>query len=177
VTMDLTIDKLKNRIFRIYSALVLDEIRIKHLKWNHVILEDSKTLDKCNLKDGAVIDLILFSEIQVTAEKLKDELGTAVGGKKIQTFEKDKYGPRAWDLKRARRIVLHIINGEMFEHITENSLETIRAPILKVRYEFSKIPWSVLYAEDPKDPNANQTESNWGETHNQEQYGFKSFVF
>jgi len=106
---------------------------------------------------------------------VQKELGQFIDYKKPQQIYPDsKYSPLAWDVTRAIRVYVHLIDSHTFEEITGQKLATVRRPILKARYNFESIPWSSDYSEGlPEELD----EKSHLSTIDDESYNGRHFVF
>ena len=73
------------------------------------------------------------------------EMGIARGGKIKQQIMEDTYGAESWDEAAFRDVVIHIVNSEVYQHITGR--EAPPCPITQEQYRSSKIPWYSYYKE------------------------------
>lgn len=79
------------------------------------------------------------------ASKSVVEMGIARGGKIKQQIMEDTYGTESWDETAFRDVVIHIVNSEVYQHITGR--EAPPCPITQEQYRSSKIPWYSDYKE------------------------------
>ena len=73
------------------------------------------------------------------------EMGIARGGKIKQQIMEDTYGAESWDEAAFREVVIHIVNSEVYQHITGR--EAPPSPITAEQYHRYKIPWYSDYKE------------------------------
>jgi Holliday junction DNA helicase RuvB subunit len=73
------------------------------------------------------------------------EMGIARGGKIKQQIMEDTYGAESWDEAAFREVVIHIVNSEVYQHITGR--EAPPSPITDEQYRSCKIPWYSDYKE------------------------------
>lgn len=73
------------------------------------------------------------------------EMGIARGGKIKQQIIEDTYGAESWDEAAFRDVVIHIVNSEVYQHIT--GCEAPPSPITDEQYRSCKIPWYSDYKE------------------------------
>lgn len=80
-----------------------------------------------------------------SASKPVTEMGIARGGKIKQQIMEDTYGAESWDETAFRDVVIHIVNSEVYQHITGR--EAPPSPITDEQYRSCKIPWYSDYKE------------------------------
>ena len=80
-----------------------------------------------------------------SASKPVVEMGIARGGKIKQQIMEDTYGAESWDEAAFREVVIHIVNSEVYQHITGR--EAPPSPITDEQYRSCKIPWYSDYKE------------------------------
>jgi hypothetical protein len=74
------------------------------------------------------------------------EMGIARGGKIRQQIMEDTYGAASWDEAAFRDVVIHIVNSEVYQHITGR--EAPPSPITDEQYRNCNIPWYSDYQEN-----------------------------
>ena len=79
-------------------------------------------------------------------QNAKIELGLAAGGKMKQQIIEDPYGHTFWDESTKARIFIHIVNSEMYEQITGETVPP--TPITAQTYSSYNYPWFDFYNED-----------------------------
>jgi tetratricopeptide (TPR) repeat protein len=73
------------------------------------------------------------------------EMGIGRGGMIKQQIMEDTYGAESWDEAAFREIVVHIVNSEIYQHITGR--EAPPSPISAEHYRSYNIPWYSDYQE------------------------------
>ncbi len=79
------------------------------------------------------------------ADPRDDEMGIAAGGRIKQQILEDNYGAESWDEAIFRDVVIHIVNSEAYQRITD--LPAPPCPITAAHYARHKIPWYSDYEE------------------------------
>lgn len=100
-------------------------------------------------RDYDGVELAMKSDVSKSTE-----MGLAAGGKITQKIYPDEYGVKTWDEELYSRVYVHIVNSEMFKHIT--GLEAPATPISTETYTKYGLPWFQLYDEKKRDMPASE---------------------
>nr|CAG4714814.1 unnamed protein product [Naegleria fowleri] len=122
----------------------------------HQTISFEQKFSECSLDDECVqsmtneeADNLDFEGSFEREERKKSgakELGLAAGGKMKQQIIEDPYGHTFWDESTKARIFIHIVNSEMYEQITGETVPP--TPITAQTYSSYNYPWFDFYNED-----------------------------
>ena len=91
------------------------------------------------------VDLSGYGALHSRRPTTVTEMGIARGGMIKQQIMEDTYGAESWDEAAFREVVIHIVNSEVYQHITGR--EAPPSPITDEQYRSCNIPWYSDYKE------------------------------
>ena len=112
-------------------------------------LVDCKTLADYGVHNSSVIHLVLSLRGGGSGPPplLDMQMGIAAGGLIMQTVIRDEYPANTWDMDKAARISVQILNAAIFSRLT--GLPTPETPITAKTYLDHGLPYYDIYDEDP----------------------------
>jgi hypothetical protein len=86
-----------------------------------------------------------FFQSAVPSAPVVQDMGLAPGGVMRQKIYPDSFGLDAWDTSRSEKCFVHLVNAEVFQHITGNAPP--QRKLTAADYHGAKLPWFKLYDE------------------------------